>query len=79
MFDWLNSLSFDAIIGCNHQHHDVCHIRTPGSHGIESCMPRGVNEGYCIIGRKLDWKEKTEHYEHHKGNMKQVELSVCGR
>ncbi len=41
----LDRLRLDTVVGGDHQHHDVGHLRTTGTHRGERLMTRGVNEG----------------------------------
>src|SRR4051794_12309679 len=41
----LDGLRHDAVVGRDHQHRDVGHLRTAGTHGGERLVARGVDEG----------------------------------
>src|SRR6478752_3352284 len=43
--DRLHGLRHDAVVGGDHQHHDVRGLRTAGPHGGERLVARGVDEG----------------------------------
>ena len=43
--DRLDRLRHDAVVGGDHQHHDVGHLRAAGAHGGEGGVARGVEEG----------------------------------
>ncbi len=45
MVERLDRLRLDAVVGGDHQHHDVGHLRTSGTHGGERLVTRGVDKG----------------------------------
>ncbi len=45
MIERLDRLRLHAVVGGDHQHHDVGHLCTSGTHGGERLVTRGVDEG----------------------------------
>jgi hypothetical protein len=43
--DRLDRLRHEAVVGRDHEHHDVGHLRAAGAHGGERLVARGVEEG----------------------------------
>ena len=55
VIDGLDRLRHHAVVGRDHQHHDVRHLRAAGTHGGERGVARRVDEGdlLALLGRDL--------------------------
>ena len=49
--DGFDGLGHDPVVGRHHQHHDVGDLGTPGPHGGEGLVARGVDERDAVAAR----------------------------